>query len=629
MPGNVPNISGDNFNALRNYMKVSLQQGVPILDSDWNELQDIIRMALIKQNIATLGNCRLAPGSSGNSPGFVLSADGSDNNFQISAGLACVEGVIVPSKHDEVEPTSDIWYDSEDNYLMDGTVTAIGSGTITDENTVYELFMDLVGCRLYMTSGVESGNSFPITSRDDATTLGFSGGIGSIASGDTYKILPPVLTTPSASRTDVVYIQAWFDDINAEEDTDLLNAALGLEPSHRSKIRSVVRVAEGGSTPTTPSPYSFGVRYMEIGTIERVASAAIQSYYMETGNNSAYKAGLSGDDTSSDYPQLLWRNLGWKEDSEVIDATISLYQFSGKLFLVIGGYMKSDFHIWTGGASTRVKMYSTDGNIRISAYTTFNTDLGDYSTDSNWAVISKFNQNGATFYQGGQVQVDTELLMNEGAKIKLDDNAHLEGDNLAVTPSGAMKLFRMDVGLHLQMLYTDREMWWLINTTYDTSAKTFVSISGLADSYILRLSSGVLRIGHHSYSGASWDIDEWTALNSLGTTRVGAQDLALTREKVEYIDEHEQVIPRYPGFLLVTVEFATLGEYVAMYRVDTDVSLLTLVSGDATYFTNTYDNAYTVNVSVASASNLNIQNKTSQTVDIRYGYVRLDDTQAG
>ena len=40
------NFSRDTFNSLKHYVSVRLQQGVPIVDADWNEMDDIRRYEL-------------------------------------------------------------------------------------------------------------------------------------------------------------------------------------------------------------------------------------------------------------------------------------------------------------------------------------------------------------------------------------------------------------------------------------------------------------------------------------------------------------------------------------------------------------------------------------------------------
>lgn len=623
MPGNVPNISDDTFNFIKAYAKVILQQGVPILDSDWNELQDIVRMAQIRQNIVTLGNCRLAPGSSSPTTGFILSGDGSNNNFYFTPGLACVEGVIVPSEHGVAEPSSNIWYDSDDNYLMEGAVTAIGSGTITDEHTVYELFMSVVGCRIRMTSGAELGTTFIISSRVDATTLQLAGGIGSIAPGDTYKMLPPPLTTPVSPRVDEVYLQVWFDDINAEEDTDLLNPSLGLEPSHRDKVRSVVRVAEGGATPVTPDPYSLGVRYMKIGFIERTASSVIQSWYCETAHNAANKAGLGSSDTISDYPQLLWRNLGFKSDSEVNNNTISIYQWGPALIVVRGVYIGNDGHIYMGTQPNVFFYADTYGRIRWIPSGTPGQDMGSYSDESTFTTINDMYSSGPNFKGGDAVDIHSRLRMEDGASIQLSDDAHIIGDSDAA--SGAMQLFASETGFEVQMLYTDDEFWWLIGTTYNRATGEFVSITPASASYMVRFINGAMRYMVHGYSATPWLIDDWSYNVAIDPSRVHAYDLDMTREMQNYVVDQERTFTRYMGFLMVRMEHSTQGRHVALYRTEDNDSYFELISGNSTYFDYQYGHTGTVNVYPSGTGSFLIQNKVTQAVDIGYGYVRLID----
>jgi hypothetical protein len=126
-----------------------------------------------------------------------------------------------------------------------------------------------------MLSGVESGNYFTITAYT-ATTLTLSGGIGSIAVTDTFKVLPPALTTPSGARTDSVYLMAWWEDIASEEDSNIEHPGLGVETCHRSQRRWCVRVDEDTTTvPSTANLQAFTARYMKIAEMARTASATI------------------------------------------------------------------------------------------------------------------------------------------------------------------------------------------------------------------------------------------------------------------------------------------------------------------------------------------------------------------
>jgi hypothetical protein len=623
MPGNTPNISDDTFNFIKAYAKVILQQGVPILDSDWNELQDIIRMARIRQNISALGNCRLAPGSSSNIPGFVLRGNGSVNNFYFTPGLACVEGVIVPSEHGVAEPSSDVWYDGNDNYMMEGTVTTVGSGRITDEHTVYELFMDVVGCRIRMTSGAELGSTFIISDRYSATKLQLAGGTGSIAPGDTYKMLPPPLTTPVSPRNDEVYLQVWFDDINAEEDTDLLNLALGMEPSHRDKLRSVVRVAEGGVTPTTPDPYSLGVRYMKLGVLERTSSSSIASGQVETSPNAVLKAGKGSADIISQYPQLLWRNLGFRSDPEVDITTISLYQYGPALIVLRGVYIGTDGHIYMGTQTTYGFYADTKGSIRFTNSGSPGADLGAYDSESTFYCISDFKFTGPVFKGGTSVKIHSQLDMLEGADMQLSDDGHILGDSSV--SSNAMKLFEVNAGFESRVLYTDEEIWWLINTSYNRSTQEFTSIVSPYASQRLRFARGIIQFSSHPYSATPWSGSAWVSDVVVELTRVHSKDFVFTRDMASFSIDQAVSYSRYPGFLCVRLEHPTQGKHVALFRTEDNDATHEMISGNATYFSSTQDNSGTVNIYPSGSSEFFIQNKLTVSADIGYGYIQLWD----
>jgi len=83
-------LSGNTVTNPRHYVGVRLQQGVPLLDSDWNELEDLRRLelqALMKMFFGTgvpVGN-----------DGFRVSSSGDANNFSLHSGVILVEGQLV------------------------------------------------------------------------------------------------------------------------------------------------------------------------------------------------------------------------------------------------------------------------------------------------------------------------------------------------------------------------------------------------------------------------------------------------------------------------------------------------------------------------------------------------------
>jgi Family of unknown function (DUF6519) len=81
-------LTGDVVADQRHYVGVRLQQGVPVLDADWNELEDIRRMELRAVLRAFIGE-----GVPSSGDGFHIEEIGVDDDFGISAGQILLDGV--------------------------------------------------------------------------------------------------------------------------------------------------------------------------------------------------------------------------------------------------------------------------------------------------------------------------------------------------------------------------------------------------------------------------------------------------------------------------------------------------------------------------------------------------------
>jgi hypothetical protein len=82
----------------------------------------------------------------------------------------------------------------------------------------------------------------------------------------------PPLTTPTAARNDTVYLDVSLTEVTGTQDADLLNSGdVGLQTSVRQKVVSVVRVAEGATTP--PAPVA-GHTHFPLARLARNAAAA-------------------------------------------------------------------------------------------------------------------------------------------------------------------------------------------------------------------------------------------------------------------------------------------------------------------------------------------------------------------
>ena len=84
------NFSRNTFDPLKNYVGVRLQQGVPVLDADWNELNDVTRQELYDAFSLTFAD-GIQPGSSD----LEVRSRPEPNDFDVFAGAALVRGRLV------------------------------------------------------------------------------------------------------------------------------------------------------------------------------------------------------------------------------------------------------------------------------------------------------------------------------------------------------------------------------------------------------------------------------------------------------------------------------------------------------------------------------------------------------
>src|SRR5690349_21320851 len=74
----------------RQYVGVRLQQGVPVLDADWNELEDLRRMELM-----ALVRFFIGTGVPAGTQGFQIIASPNPNTFTIADGVILLEGHLI------------------------------------------------------------------------------------------------------------------------------------------------------------------------------------------------------------------------------------------------------------------------------------------------------------------------------------------------------------------------------------------------------------------------------------------------------------------------------------------------------------------------------------------------------
>lgn len=185
------NFSRDTFDKEKHYVGVRLQQGIPLLDADWNEQEDIRRYELRTFIQHYMGN-----GVPPNSNAFrITPIAGNQSDFNIEGGDGTIEGA--------------------------GHCLVAGWEVIIKETLKYtEQFL-----------------------------------YGNDASAQQWKVPPlaPLTIPEDQDRTDFVYLDVWEREVDAKEDEELIDPSIGIETCVRIKREWVVRVAEDTSSLPTPS----------------------------------------------------------------------------------------------------------------------------------------------------------------------------------------------------------------------------------------------------------------------------------------------------------------------------------------------------------------------------------------
>lgn len=210
------NFSRDTFSKVNQYVGVRLQQGVPIVDADWNEMEDIRKYELEAFLKWFIGN-----GVPKGNDGFRIlpagpTGDGALDDFVIKGG--------------------------------DGTPEKVGRCLVEGWDVINPKNLNYKNQDLFIKAGLPAKWGVP-------------------------ALLP--LTTPTtANRTDTVYLDVWEREVNAQEVSGLINDNIGIETCVRRKREWVVRVAEG--TSSVPAPTEGHVFYL-LASISRKAGQPIRT----------------------------------------------------------------------------------------------------------------------------------------------------------------------------------------------------------------------------------------------------------------------------------------------------------------------------------------------------------------
>jgi YVTN family beta-propeller protein len=281
------NFSRDTFDKLKHYVGVRLQQGVPLVDADWNEQEDIRRYELQAFLKWFVGN-----GVPEGNDGFriisivnkiILTSKKNDDgvssvevNWKKSTAAKILgfgpsnylaSRAAPPAAQLTGEVTGDFEFEEEGLTLV---VSADGmeEETVTFKKgnfTAAEVVAAINSAMSNLTASAGTGNDFDIKG-GDGTAEGAGRclveGWDAINESDLKYTAQPLfdnkelaeewgvdpvkqLTTPTTDRTDTFYLDVWEREVGAAEDNDLVNSEIGVETCVRHKLEWCVRVDEG------------------------------------------------------------------------------------------------------------------------------------------------------------------------------------------------------------------------------------------------------------------------------------------------------------------------------------------------------------------------------------------------
>jgi hypothetical protein len=214
-------ITPDTFDPLRRYIGVRLQQGVPIVDADWNELEDIRKFELRAFLKWFVGN-----GTPSGNDGFRLEGTGLSNDFVIRAGAGVVPGGT---------SNNEVGLGFVGRCVVDGLDVIIAVDTNFSTQPLH-------------------------TSRPGSAALAVALAVPQIQA----------LATPVANGTLTAYLDVWERLTTPTEDPNLILPGLGTESCARLRREWVVRVRAGVGAPARGAPdYLARHSYYALASITR------------------------------------------------------------------------------------------------------------------------------------------------------------------------------------------------------------------------------------------------------------------------------------------------------------------------------------------------------------------------
>lgn len=319
--------SRSTFDRVKHYVGIRLQQGVPLVDADWNELEDIRRFeveAFLKWFVGDgvpagndgfrilaaagggAGTIRLSPAATG-TPGSSISVDLSASTAAAALGFTAVNRQAArgpaPARltGDAVQPfalTPGMTLVVAANGAPPQTVTFTTSGFADlGAATAAEVAAAVNAAANRVTASAGTGNDFFVAG-GDGTPEGagrcLADGRDAVHEGRTayasqplyantalaaawgVPVVPELSAPASGTRSDLVYLDVWDREVTAAEDDTLVDPLVGVETCVRVRREWTVRVRPGGAEAPAPGDTDFvsGHAYLPLARLARQAGTA-------------------------------------------------------------------------------------------------------------------------------------------------------------------------------------------------------------------------------------------------------------------------------------------------------------------------------------------------------------------
>lgn len=308
-------ISPDTFNQSKQYVNVRLQQGVPIVDADWNEMDDIR-----KHEHQTFIRTVVGDGVPQDSDSFKIEAlaNGGINTLILTAavdpsGSSTLKIDLVQSTAATAlgfdatnqqatgkykAPAQLTSHHAEPFTLSNGmtlvvkvnntdkTITFQGTETTAAEvitainNIVPQLATAGMGNDFRILGGTPEQPGLCLVEGWEiqiSASLNYTAQLlyNNAELATKWQVAPLFpLIEPALDRVDTVYLDAWERLVDSTDDPDLLNPLIGIETCLRRKREWVVRVAENSESLPEPPP---GHAYYPLARLTRPANQAVIS----------------------------------------------------------------------------------------------------------------------------------------------------------------------------------------------------------------------------------------------------------------------------------------------------------------------------------------------------------------